>query len=170
MAEITKSIEVEVPVTVVYNQWTQFERFPQFMEGVKAVRQIDDRTLWWRAEVAGREVEWTAAITHQEPDRIIAWHSTSGENNAGVVTFEPLGPTRTRVSLKVEYQPEGALEKLGSAIGIVSARVEGDLGRFRDYIETLGIATGGWRGEIHGARIDPAAGGERAAGEDGARP
>src|SRR5262245_35183564 len=117
MAEIDTDVVVDVPVRVAYNQWTQFESFPSFMEGVKEVRQLDDRTLQCRAEIGGKELEWTAAITEQEPDRRIAWRSTSGNQNSGAVAFEPDGANRTRVKLRVEYQPAGALEKTGSALG-----------------------------------------------------
>ena len=119
MAHIEESIEVDAPVTSVYNQWTQFEDFPRFMEGVKEVRQLDDKRLIWKAEIGGKNVEWTAEITQQEPDRRIGWRSTSGAVNAGSVTFEPLAPTRTKATLRLEYEPEGAGEKTGSALGLV---------------------------------------------------
>ena len=152
MAEIEKSIEVNVPVRTAYNQWTQFEDFPQFMEGVKEVRQLDDKTLHWRAEIAGKEVEWTARITQQEPDQKVAWESTSGSRNAGMVTFTSLG-ANTRISLRLVYDPEGAAEKTGSAVGLVGVRVQGDLNRFKEFIEKRGVETGSWRGEIHGGRV-----------------
>jgi uncharacterized membrane protein len=153
VSHIEKSIDVNVPVRTAYNQWTQFEEFPRFMEGVKQVRQLDDKRLHWRAEVGGKEVEWTAEITQQEPDRKIGWRSTSGNANAGSVTFEPLGPNQTRVTLRLEYEPEGAVEKTGSAIGVVTARVAGDLKRFKEFIETRGAETGAWRGEIRGGQV-----------------
>lgn len=162
MAHIEKSIEVEVPVRTAYNQWTQFEDFPKFMEGVKEVRQLDPKRLHWRAEIGGKEVEWTATITHQEPDRLIAWQSTSGEDNSGSVRFEPLGPTKTRATLRLDYTPEGALEKTGSALGVVSGRVEGDLKRFKKFIESRGVETGAWRGSIHGTEVNPPGGGTSA--------
>src|SRR5262245_31142769 len=111
MAEIDTEVVVEVPIQVAYNQWTQFESFPSFMEGVKQVRQLDDKTLLWRAQIGGKELEWTAIITEQEPDRRIAWRSMSGNSNAGAVVFESLGSNRTRVELHVAYEPEGAVEK-----------------------------------------------------------
>ena len=154
MADVSKSIEVDVPVTVAYNQWTQFETFPQFMSGVKEVRQLDDKTLRWHAEIGGKDVHWTATITHQEPDRIIGWRSTSGEANAGVVTFEPLAPNRARVNLRIEYEPKGLVEKAGSAVGVVSATVDSDLKRFKEFIESMGAETGAWRGEIRGGHVD----------------
>jgi uncharacterized membrane protein len=135
MPHIEKTTRVEVPVAVAYNQWAQFEKFPLFMEGVKEVRRIDERTLAWRAEIAGKEVEWNAAIVQDEPYERIAWRSTDGARNAGSVTFEPAGTSQTRVTLRLEYEPETVTEKTGSALGIVSARVEGDLRRFKSFVE-----------------------------------
>jgi uncharacterized membrane protein len=148
MASIEQSIEVDVPVRVAYNQWTQFEDFPKFMEGVVAVRQLDDRRLLWRANVAGRDKEWEAEITEQHPDERIAWRSTSGAPNAGVVTFHHLGDMRCKVMLQLDYEPEGAAETVGDAVGIFSARVRGDLDRFKAFIESRGRETGAWRGDI----------------------
>jgi uncharacterized membrane protein len=162
MAEIDTEVVVEVPIQVAYNQWTQFESFPSFMEGVKEVRQLDDKTLHWRAQIAGKELEWTATITEQEPDRRIGWRSTSGNPNAGAVVFESLAPNRTRVKLYVAYEPEGAVEKTGSALGAVSARVQGDLRRFKEFIEGRGVESGAWRGEIHGREVKKP--GQRGAG------
>jgi len=153
MAAVEKKIDVDVPVRTAYDQWTQFEDFARFMEGVKEVRQLDDKRLHWRAEILGKDVEWTAEITQQIPDQRITWKSTSGAPNAGSVSFEPLGPEKTRIKLRLEYEPEGAAEKTGSAIGLFSARVEGDLERFKDFIEDRGHATGAWRGEIHGQQV-----------------
>ena len=152
MATINKSIDVNVPVRTAYNQWTQFEEFPRFMEGVEQVRQLDDKRLHWRANIAGKTQEWDAAITEQTPDRVVAWRSTSGAPNGGIVRFEPLGDSRTRVNLELEYDPQGFVENVGDALGFVSRRVEGDLERFKTYIESRGSETGGWRGEIHGGR------------------
>ena len=148
MARIERSIEVDVPVRTAYNQWTQFEEFPQFMEGVKHVRQLDDRRLSWHAEIMGRDETWEAEITNQVPDERISWRSISGAQNDGMVTFAPLGPARTRVMLTMDYTPEDAVEKTGSALGVVTARVDGDLRRFKDFIERRGVETGAWRGEI----------------------
>jgi uncharacterized membrane protein len=148
MARIERSIEVDVPVRTAYNQWTQFEEFPQFMEGIKHVRQLDDRRLSWHAEVMGRDETWEAEITDQVPDERIAWRSLSGARNDGMVTFAPLGPERTRVMLTIDYTPEDAVEKAGSALGVVTARVDGDLRRFKEFIERRGVETGAWRGEI----------------------
>src|SRR5688572_9143988 len=149
MAHIEKSIEVRVPLRTAYNQWTQFEEFPRFMDGVEAVKQLDDKRLHWRAKVGGKTVEWTAEITDQVPDSRIAWRSTSGTRNAGIVSFQPIDGTRTRATLRIEYDPEGVAENVGDALGIVSRRVEGDLERFKKFIETRGVETGAWRGEIH---------------------
>ncbi len=148
MERIEKSIEVEASLATVYNQWTQFEEFPQFMDGVQEVRQLEDDRLFWRAEIAGKTTEWEAEIYEQIPDRRIAWRSTSGAPNAGAVNFEPLGENRTRVQLVLDYQPIGAVEKVGDALGLVSGRVEGDLRRFKSFIEGRGVSTGAWRGEI----------------------
>ena len=152
MATIQKSIDVNVPVRTAYNQWTQFEEFPRFMEGVEQVRQLDDKRLHWRANIAGKAEEWDATITEQTPDRVVAWRSTSGAPNGGTVRFEPLGDNRTRVNLQLEYDPQGFVENVGDALGFVSRRVEGDLERFKTYIESRGTETGAWRGEIHGGR------------------
>jgi uncharacterized membrane protein len=152
MATIEKSIEVEVPVRVAYNQWTQFEEFPRFMEGVREVRQLDDKTLRWRAEVGGKEQEWAAEITEQVPDNRIAWRARSGKPNAGVVTFHRIADSRTRIMLQLDYEPEGAVETLGDAVGMVSRRVEGDLERFKEFVESRGRETGAWRGEIRQER------------------
>jgi uncharacterized membrane protein len=161
MSHIEESIEVDVPVRVAYNQWTQFEEFPHFMEGVKEVRQIDDKHLHWRATIAGKEVEWDAEITQQEPDRRIGWRSTSGAPNAGSVSFYPIGSNHTKATLRMEYDPDGAVENVGTALGVVSARVKGDLKRFKEFIEKRGQETGAWRGEIHGDQV-------RRAGQAGA--
>lgn len=153
MATVEKSIEINLPVHTVYNQWTQFEEFPQFMEGIREVRQLDDKRLHWRAEIGGREEEWDAEIVEQVPDQRIAWRSLGGSPNAGAVAFHPIDSARTKVTLRMDYQPQGVLETVGSALGVVSGRVEGDLERFKRYIETRGRETGGWRGEIHGDRV-----------------
>jgi uncharacterized membrane protein len=148
VATIEKSINVDVPVRTAYNQWTQFEEFPRFMEGVKEVQQIDDARLHWVADVAGKQEEWDARITEQKPDERVAWMSESGARNAGVVTFHRLSDDQTRVMLQIEYEPEGVVEKSGDALGFVSRRVAGDLERFKDFIEERGRETGEWRGTI----------------------
>jgi uncharacterized membrane protein len=148
MSVIEKSIDVNVPASTAYNQWTQFEEFPQFMEGIVAVDQLDDTHLRFTADIGGKEKKWDARITEQLPDKRIAWCSTSGARNAGVVTFHRISPTQTRVMLQVEYDPEGFVETVGDLVGIVSARVEGDLGRFKAFMEIRGAETGAWRGSV----------------------
>jgi uncharacterized membrane protein len=149
MSEILEAIEVDVPVRTAYDQWTQFETFPSFMQGVKSVRQLDDRTLEWKADVAGREKTWTAKITEQTPDQRIAWTATEGAHNAGVVTFHRLAEGRSRVTLQLDVDPEGPIENVGDALGLVKGRVKGDMERFKDFIEGRGTETGAWRGEIN---------------------
>jgi uncharacterized membrane protein len=153
METIEKSIEVDAPLSAVYNQWTQFEEFPRFMEGVKSVKQLDDKRLHWHAEIAGKDKEWDAEIYRQEPDQTIAWRSTSGAQNSGEVRFSSAGDGRTRVTLTMSYDPEGFIENVGDALGAVSMRVKGDLNRFKDFIEERGRETGGWRGEIRGGSV-----------------
>lgn len=148
MSVIEKSIEINVPVNTAYNQWTQFEEFPKFMEGVKEVKQTDDTHLRWRAEIAGKEKEWDAEITEQIPDERIAWRARDGAMNAGVVTFHRLSDKKSKVMLQMEYDPEGIVENVGDAVGVVSQRVLGDLERFKRYIENRGHETGAWRGSV----------------------
>jgi uncharacterized membrane protein len=148
MAEITESIDVHVPVRTAYNQWTQFESFPRFMEGVKSVRQLDDNTLEWVADVGGKEKTWTARITEQEPDQRIAWTAVNGAHNAGVVTFHRLGEGETRVTLQLDVDPEGPVENVGTALCVPQRRIKGDMERFKEFIESRGTETGAWRGEV----------------------
>ena len=148
MSMIEKSIEVNVPVKTAYNQWTQFEEFPKFMEGVEQVKQISDKRLHWKANIAGKAEEWDAEITEQIPDQRIAWTSKGGAMNTGLVTFYPLSDAKSKLTLQMEYVPSGAIEKTGDAMGLVTKRVEGDLKRFKDFIETRGRETGGWRGTV----------------------
>jgi uncharacterized membrane protein len=155
MSRIEKTIEVDAPVASVYGQWTQFERFPEFMEGVVRVQQLDDRTLAWEAEVAGRSKTWTARITDQTPNERIAWMATEGAQNGGAVTFRVLSPERTEVRLVIDADPDGALEEVGDRLGFLDRRVGGDLERFRDFIEARRSPTGTWQGEIHGDRVSP---------------
>jgi uncharacterized membrane protein len=136
MESIEKTIEVEAPVNKVYNQWTQFEKFPEFMEGVEEVRQLDERHLHWVAEMGGKKKEWDAEIYEQVPDQRIAWRSTTGTRNAGKVDFLPKEPNRTRVTLKMDYEPEGALEHAVDALDVVSRQVEGNLERFKEFIQS----------------------------------
>ncbi|HEX2295471.1 MAG TPA: SRPBCC family protein [Actinomycetota bacterium] len=148
MSSIEQSIEVQVPVRTAYNQWTQFEDFPHFMEGVKEIRQLDDASLHWTVEIAGQVREFDAKITEQNPDERIAWTTIDGPHQAGVVTFHRLGDNQTKVMLQMEYEPEGLIEKAGDALGIVKARTKGDLERFKAFIESRGQETGAWRGEV----------------------
>jgi uncharacterized membrane protein len=145
---IERSIEVDVPVRTAYNQWTQFEEFPEFMEGVESVQQTDDTHLLWTAEINGQREEWKAEITDQVPDQRIAWRAVDGKSNSGVVTFHPLDENRTRVMVKMEFEPEGMMEKLGSALGSDDRQVKGDLERFKEFVETRGVETGAWRGTV----------------------
>ena len=148
MGRVQKSTTVDLPVSTVYNQWTQFEEFPEFMEGVEAVSQLDDTTLHWVAEISGQRREWKAEIVDQTPDRRIAWQAIDGKRNAGAVTFEPQGPNRTQVTLEMEYDTEGLKEKAADALGVIDRRAEGDLERFRTFIESRGVETGAWRGNV----------------------
>ncbi len=148
MSVIEKSIELNVPVNKAYNQWTQFEEFPRFMEGVEHVHQIDDKHVHWKASIGGKQKEWDAVITEQIPDQRIAWRSQEGATNGGTVTFSKVAENKSRLNLRVEYEPDGAVEKTGDAVGVVSGRVEGDLQRFKEFIESRGQETGAWRGKV----------------------
>ena len=148
MPVIEKSIEVNVPVKTAYNQWTQFEEFPKFMEGVKQVKQLDDKRLHWKANIAGKEKEWDAEITEQIPDQRIAWTSKGGAMNAGLVMFSPVSDAKSKLTLLMECVPDGAVEKTGDALGLITRRVEEDLKRFKDFIEARGQETGAWRGTV----------------------
>ena len=144
---IDEAIEVNVPVSTAYNQWTQFEDFPLFMEGVDHVQQLDDTLLHWAATVAGKTNEWNAKILEQHPDRQISWISEDGKKTRGTVTFEPVAENKTRVGLSMSYQAD-PLEAIGSAAGLDARRVRGDLERFKELIEGRGSETGAWRGEV----------------------
>ncbi len=148
MTTYEKSIDVAVPVRTAYDQWTQFESFPSFMEGVNWVRQLDDRRTQWMTSIGGVEREFEAEITEQHPDERVAWRSTSGPQHSGVVTFHRIDDQTTRVHLQLELEPEGVTEHIGAATGVVGHRITGDLGRFKEFIESPGGATGGWRGDI----------------------
>jgi len=147
-SHIEKAIDLAVPVRTAYNQWTQFEEFPHFMEGVEFVEQRDDRRLFWKAKVGGKELVWDAEICEQIPDKRIAWRSTSGARNAGVVTFHRLSDDHTRIMLQLEYEPEGFVENVGDFLGVMSVRAQGDLERFKEFIEKQPHETGAWRGEV----------------------
>jgi uncharacterized membrane protein len=148
MSSVEQSVEVEVPVRTAYDQWTQFEQFPRFMEGVESVRQLDDTHLHWKAEIAGATREWDAEITEQRPDERVAWRSTSGTTNAGVVTFHRLDEAKTKVMLQLDVEPEGIVEAAGDKLGFVKRRAAGDLERFKDFIEARGTESGAWRGTV----------------------
>lgn len=152
MASIQESIDVRVPVRTAYNQWTQFEEFSHFMEGVKSVTQVDDTHLHWVAEVGGKEHAWTAEITEQRPDERVAWRAVEGHGTSGVVTFEPLGESETRVTVEMEHETDGIVEQLGSALGLDGRRVKGDLERFEELVESRGVESGAWRGEVEGGQ------------------
>ena len=148
MSSIEESIELSVPVSTAYNQWTHFEEFPRFMDSVQEVKQLDDTHLHWRASVAGKPKEWDAEITEQIPDQRIAWRSTSGVKNAGVVTFHKLADNRTKVMLQMDYQPDTVNEKIGDVLGAVKLTAKGNLRRFKDLVEGRGVETGAWRGTV----------------------
>jgi uncharacterized membrane protein len=152
MSKIRETIEVDVPVRTAYDQWTQFEEFPRFMEGVKRVKQLDDATVEWTAEIGGVEKSWRARITEQEPDQVVAWQATSGAENAGRVTFQPAGPDKTQIALELAVEPEGPVESAGDAVGLVERQAKEDLRRFKQFIEARGTPTGAWRGEIEGGQ------------------
>jgi uncharacterized membrane protein len=148
MASVTKSIDVHVPISTVYNQWTQFETFPEFMGGVDQITQLDDRRLHWKVTVGGQTREFDAEVTEQNPEERVAWKSIDGETHAGVVTFHKLADDETRVTVQLDWQPEGIVEKAGAAVGIDDHQVSSDLDRFKSFIESRGSETGAWRGEV----------------------
>ncbi len=148
MSKIEASLDVNVPVRVAYDQWTQFEEFPRFMSAVESVKQVDDTHLHWVAKIAGVRMEWDAKITQQEPDQRVAWTSTSGADNAGAVDFHRLDDNKTRITLTMDIDPEGVIENLGNAAGVPDRQVEADLKRFKEFIEQRAVASGGWRGTV----------------------
>jgi uncharacterized membrane protein len=154
MPTVKKSVEVDVPVRVAYDQWTQFEVFPRFMEGVEAVQQLDDKRLHWRAKIGGKVQEWDAEITEQVPDKVIAWRSTSGARNDGIVSFVPLGENKTKVDVDMHWEPADVTERIGDVLGADDARIQGDLGRFKKFIEERRSPTGAWRGGIRGGQVE----------------
>lgn len=155
MERVEKVIEVDCPVRSVYNQWTQFEEFPRFMAGVKEVTQLDDTHVRWHAEIWGKDEQWDAEITEQDPDKRISWKSISGPANAGTVRFEPVGTDCTCVRLTMAYEPQGVIENLGDALGIFSARVQNTLQDFKKFIEERGHETGAWRGHVVDSEKQP---------------
>jgi uncharacterized membrane protein len=147
-SHVSESVDVNVPVRVAYDQFTQFEEFPRFMDSVHEVRQLDDKRLHWKATVFGKPIEWEAEITEQIPDQTIAWRSTSGTPNGGTVTFRSLSKSRTRVTLEMYYEPTDGVEMVGDALGAVRMEARGNLKKFKEMIETRGQETGAWRGTI----------------------
>jgi len=147
---VQDSIEVDVPLGTAYNQWTQFEEFPRFIQDVDEVRQVDDTHLHWRARIAGKPVEWDSEITTQIPDRRISWRSTSGPPNSGAVTFDRVTDNRTRITLRMSYRAPGLVEKVGDALGAVRLELSGNLHRFADFIQSRQRETGAWRGTVQG--------------------
>ncbi|WP_067671041.1 SRPBCC family protein [Nocardia miyunensis] len=148
MTTVTESVDVHVPVTTAYNQWTQFESFPEFMQGVNRVEQRDDTHTHWTIEVAGATREFDARITEQHPDERVSWTTEAGPRHAGVITFHRLDDTTTRVTAQMDIDPEGFLENVADKLGVLDRRVKGDLNRFRDFIESREGETGAWRGDI----------------------
>jgi len=145
---VTESVDVSVPVRTAYNQWTQFEEFPRFMDGVREIRQLDRTHTHWKTEIAGVKREFDAEITEQLPDERVAWKTTEGERQAGVVTFHRLDDTHTRVTVQMDFDPQGFVEQAGDKLGVVDRRVKGDLKRFKEYIEGRGTESGAWRGQV----------------------
>ena len=149
MSGVTKSVDVAVPVRTAYNQWTQFEEFPRFMEGVQEVRQLSDTMTHWRTEIGGVKREFDAEITEQLPDERVAWTSIEGSKQAGVVTFHRLDENRTRVTCQMDFEPDGVIEQAGDKLGFLDRQVKGDMKRFKEFIEGRGgVETGAWRGEV----------------------
>ncbi len=148
MASVTKSVDVHVPIATAYNQWTQFETFPQFMGGVDEVQQVDDRHLHWKVTVGGQSREFDAEVTEQHPEERVAWKSTDGKTHAGVVTFHKLDDDETRVTVQLDWEPDGLVEKAGAVVGIDDHQVSGDLDRFKKFIESRATETGAWRGDV----------------------
>lgn len=148
MAQVQKSVDVDVPVRTAYDQWTQFESFPHFMDGVEKITQLDDTHTHWKTKIGGVEREFDAEITEQHPDERVAWKSTDGTTHAGVVTFHRLDADKTRVTVQIDWEPEGIVEKAGALVQADDLKVKGDLDRFKDFIEGRGRETGAWRGDV----------------------
>jgi uncharacterized membrane protein len=149
VSTVTESVDVNVPIRTAYNQWTQFEEFPQFMSGVTEIRQLDDTTTHWKTSIDGVKREFDAKITEQLPDERVAWTSVEGSKQAGVVTFHRLDANTTRVTCQMDFEPEGVVEQAGDKLGFLDRQVKGDMKRFKEFIESRGgVETGGWRGEV----------------------
>lgn len=164
MATVQESINVDVPVSKAYNQWTQFEDFPHFMSGVDSVRQLDDTTVHFETSIAGVKRQYDAQITVQEPDQRVTWESLNEPRNAGTVWFEPLGPEQTKVNVELTWEPESAVEKIGAAVGLDSRQVASDLKKFKKFIESQGTETGAWRESVHDGEVDGQGGAAGTAG------
>jgi uncharacterized membrane protein len=149
MAQIIETVDVEVPVRTAYNQWTQFESFPKFLDFIETIDQQDDTHTHWKVNIAGQEREFDTVISEQHPDERVAWTSTGGEvDHAGVVTFHKLSDTTSRVTVQIDWEPEGIVEKIGSAVGVPTHAVKKDLEKFKEFIESQGSETGAWRGDV----------------------
>ena len=149
MASVQESVDVDVPIRVAYDQWTQFESFPQFMGGVESITQIDETHTHWVTNIDGVKREFDAEITEQHPDERVAWNSIGGDTeHAGVVTFHKLSDIETRVTVQIDWEPEGFVEKVGAAVGMDTRQVKADAKRFKEFIESRGVETGGWRGDV----------------------
>ncbi len=149
MSTVQESVDVDVPVSVAYNQWTQFETFPEFMDGVESITQVSDTRNHWVTKIGGAIREFDTEISEQHPDERIAWHSVDGDTkHAGVVTFHRLDDNRSRVMIQIDWEPEGLVEKAGAAIGVDDRQVKGDAKRFKEFIESRPTATGAWRGDV----------------------
>jgi uncharacterized membrane protein len=150
MSTIERSIDVDVPVRTAYDQWTQFEEFPRFMDDVERIEQLDDTHVRWHVSMAGQDRTFDTEITEQTPDQRVAW--TTGPDaettHAGVVTFHRLGDAQTRVTLQMDFEPTGAAEKIGDALGLMEANIGRDLESFKEHIEERGVESGAWRGEV----------------------
>lgn len=147
--KVEKTVVVDVPLSTVYNQWTQFEEFPEFMGGVEKVTQLGDDRLEWVAEMGGVRRQWIAKVLEQVPDRKVAWAAVEGATNAGAVTFAEVGPTQTEVHLTMEFEPEGFLETMADMLHIIGTQAEDDLDNFKRFIESEGYESGAWRGSIN---------------------
>jgi uncharacterized membrane protein len=148
MVSVIKSVDVEAPLSTVYNQWTQFEEFPQFMGGVDQITQIDETHTHWVTSIGGQRREFDTEITEQHPDERVAWKSTDGTTHAGVITFHRLGDTTTRITAQIDWQPAGLVEKAGAVLNFDDRQVSSDLDRFKQFIESRGSESGGWRGDV----------------------
>jgi uncharacterized membrane protein len=148
MSSVLETIDVEAPLSTVYNQWTQFESFPEFMGGVDEIRQLDDTHTHWVVTIAGQRREFDAEITEQHPDERVAWKSTDGKTHGGVITFHRLSDSTTRITAQIDWEPEGLVEKAGALVGVDDRQVKSDLANFKRFIESRGGETGAWRGEV----------------------